>query len=282
MIRKFIVTGFLALLLLAAVFVNLKVDRLAAQYNTACYTAQGGEMQVAGSGCEYEFLSGSTLDVQTSNATFATAKFGDVAGGNYAEIEADGSLAFYGDATVFDDIRVPVSSTKNGGTKDPDFAVWKTDGSGSQGVFVEWFDKSTEEEVYFSMQLPHSWKTGTDIEPHVHWIPKADGSAGAVVNWGLECNWTAIGDTGITTTIIYSSSNHAGDTTLVADKHYLSDLGVMDGSTIAGVSSMAVCRVFRDATGALATDDYDNDAGLLEIDFHYEVDALGSRTEYVK
>jgi len=209
------------------------------------------------------------------------AKIGDVAGGNYTQIGSDGTLTLVGEATVFDDIRVPVSSTRAGGTKDPDFAVWKTDGS-SQGVFVQWFDKAAEEELYFSMQLPHSWKTGTDIEPHVHWIPKADGSAGAVVNWGLECNWTAIGSTGITTTIIYSSTNHAGDTTLVADKHYLSDLGMMDGSAITGVSSMAVCRVFRDATGALATDDYDNDAGLLEIDFHYEIDAIGSGTEYEK
>jgi hypothetical protein len=42
------------------------------------------------------------------------------------------------------------------------------------------------------------------------------------------------------------------------------------------ISSMLVCRIFRNATDA--TDDtYDDDAGLLEIDFHYEADMVGSR-----
>jgi hypothetical protein len=40
--------------------------------NTACYTQQGGAMFVAASGCEYEFQSGSVLDVQSG----ATVSFG--------------------------------------------------------------------------------------------------------------------------------------------------------------------------------------------------------------
>jgi hypothetical protein len=45
---------------------------------------------------------------------------------------------------------------------------------------------------------------------------------------------------------------------------------------------MLVCRLFRDAAGVGGTDDYDDDAGLLEIDFHYEIDTIGSRTETAK
>lgn len=48
------------------------------------------------------------------------------------------------------------------------------------------------------------------------------------------------------------------------------------------VSSMLACRLFRDATGAGGTDDLDNDAGVLEFDFHYEIDTMGSRSEYLK
>lgn len=40
------------------------------QANIPCYRMQGGVKNVAGSGCEYEFQSGSTLDVQ-SGATFS-------------------------------------------------------------------------------------------------------------------------------------------------------------------------------------------------------------------
>lgn len=31
-----------------------------------------------------------------------------------------------------------------------------------------------------------------------------------------------------------------------------------------------------------ATDTYTGDAALLEIDFHYEIDSLGSKAEYSK
>jgi hypothetical protein len=39
---------------------------------------------------------------------------------------------------------------------------------------------------------------------------------------------------------------------------------------------MLVCRLFRDATNA--GDDYNDDAGALEFDFHYKANTLGSRT----
>jgi hypothetical protein len=42
------------------------------------------------------------------------------------------------------------------------------------------------------------------------------------------------------------------------------------------ISSMLVCRLFRDATGSGETDDYPETAGLLEFDFHYRADSVGS------
>jgi len=43
---------------------------------------------------------------------------------------------------------------------------------------------------------------------------------------------------------------------------------------------MIICRLFRDAAGTGGTDSYASDVALLEIDFHYEIDSLGSATEY--
>jgi len=37
-----------------------------------------------------------------------------------------------------------------------------------------------------------------------------------------------------------------------------------------------ICRLFRDATAT--GDDYDDDAGAIEFDFHYKVNTMGSRT----
>jgi len=39
-----------------------------------------------------------------------------------------------------------------------------------------------------------------------------------------------------------------------------------------------MCRLMRD----VSEDDYDTDAALLYVDFHYERDTLGSDEEYVK
>lgn len=182
----------------------------------------------------------------------------------------------------WDDIRVPVTSTRLGGN-DPSFTVYKTNGSGSRGVFAYRFNATNEKELFFSLQLPHGYKLGSDIHPHVHWIPAAAGSAGQVVNWGLEYTWKDIGSVYGNTGIIHSNTHIPADNILAADKHYLTPFDAISGADAgAGLSSMLVCRVFRDAGGALGTDDYASDAILLEIDFHVELDTDGSRLIYAK
>lgn len=184
--------------------------------------------------------------------------------------------------TVWDDIRVPVTSTKLGGSKAPEFAVLFDNGAGSQGVFTYLFDKDAEEELYFTVQLPHNYKYGTDLHAHVHWSPTADGVENSKVNWGLEYILMEIGQVGSTTNIISNNVHSPADVIPVTGKHYLTEIGEISGANIDSVSAMILCRVFRDATGALKTDDYGRDAALLEIDFHYEIDSLGSREEYTK
>jgi hypothetical protein len=48
---------------------------------------------------------------------------------NYSEFEADGTLKFAGSATVWDDIRVPVTATRVGATQVPDFTQVADDGA---------------------------------------------------------------------------------------------------------------------------------------------------------
>ena len=67
----------------------------------------------------------------------------------------------------------------------------------------------------------------------------------------------------------------------MADKHYITELSEIDG-TGQGMSSMLLCRLFRDTAGAGGTDDYVGDAGLMEFDFHIEIDSFGSHEEYTK
>lgn len=182
--------------------------------------------------------------------------------------------------TVWDDLRVPVTSTKLGGSKDPGFAKVIDNGSGSQGLFTYLFDAGSEEEIYFACQLPHNWKKETDIKPHVHWIPVANGTAGQKVCWGLEYSVKAINGVFGNSTIIYGDTVNPSVSALVAKTHYLTSLTAISMTGITTVSSMLLCRLFRDATGVGGTDSYTDDAALLEIDFHYEIDSLGSNTEH--
>ena len=46
--------------------------------------------------------------VDITRTSYTTIKVGDVAGGNYAEFEDDGTLKNNGDATTWDDIKFPL------------------------------------------------------------------------------------------------------------------------------------------------------------------------------
>ena len=175
--------------------------------------------------------------------------------------------------SAWDDFRISATSTKLGGTKDPSFALIKDDGAGSQGVFSYLFDRTAEEELYFSAQLPHKYKEGTDIYPHVHWNPISEGS-GQYVKWGLEYTWANYNEA-IANTAIISASGLAND----ASYHTKTDLPVINGSGKT-ISSMLMCRIFRDSTSD--DDNYGDDASLLEVDFHYEINSLGSEERTVK
>ena len=182
----------------------------------------------------------------------------------------------------WEDLRAPAPSFALGGSSDPGFIKVLDDGSGSTGVFAYAFDASTEEELFQVFQMPHSW-AGGDIRAHVHWMPVSTaGSAGLDVCWGLEYSWAAIGSVFGNTEFLYGDVQHLGSgETLTADTHYLTAIGDISGLG-KGISSMLICRIFRDATGVGGTDDYTADAALLELDLHYQVDSFGSRWEYVK
>ncbi|GAB4311415.1 MAG: hypothetical protein Kow00127_01420 [Bacteroidales bacterium] len=180
-------------------------------------------------------------------------------------------IGFEGDAVVWDDLKVPVTATKSFGAKAPTYFVFANDGVGSQGVYLWYFSPSQEQELFFTVQLPHSWKEGSTIEPHIHWTPYSTGGSGNVV-WGLEYTWAKVGDNFNYTDIITGTSAVPTDI-----KHGICDLGSIDG-TGKTYSSMLVCRVFRDATNP--ADTYDDYVCLLEIDFHIQKTSLGTQNEF--
>ncbi len=174
------------------------------------------------------------------------------------------------DPPIWDDMRVPMTSTKVKGTaKDAEFIVFQDD------LATTAFKKSDEREVYFNIQLSHRYKFGTDLEAHIHWSPGSSVDTGDV-RWCLEYSVANIGDNfpaSTTTCVLQAPSG-------VAYKHEYTDLVSIDGSGINIVSAMIIFRLFRD--GGHEDDDFDDYAYVFEFDLHVQMDSFGSDQEAAK
>jgi len=200
-------------------------------------------------------------------------KIGDIAGGNDTKIEADGTLEFEGNARVWDDLRVTLDKGKDGAK-----LSWMP--GESSGGEIWYFQKDRLDNMSFAVQLPHSYKEGTKIYPHVHWTPE-DTKAGDV-EWKLYYTWANYQDnfdSATLTSAIATGPFTSGD-------HLITDLtggSGIDPSTEGGgdISSILICRIQRDAKNAV-NNTYDGDVGLLFLDFHFEMNTIGSRQQYIK
>jgi len=205
---------------------------------------------------------------------------------NNLVIEADGTIRMDSVASVFDDLMIYPDATTKGGSKPPAWggststAFIKNAAGTSQGVFLWMFSASTEQELYFTVQIPHGYKVGSNILPHVHWTTKAGTPSGTDVQWGLEYTVAAIGSNFPTTTTIVTNTVIAPiGTPSGTGQHLISSFPAISGTGL-GISTVLICRLYRDATNG--NDTFGNEVGLLGVDFHIEKDTYGSRTEFTK
>ena len=171
----------------------------------------------------------------------------------------------------FEDLRFPATVINPPGqVADPDWDI----------VNGGWlFAASGTELIYVIAQMPHSWKEGSPIEPHVHW-QKTTSAAGNVL-WRLEYKWApinAVMDPAFTTIDVSEVVSDVMDTD-TDDKHLISSFGYID-ATGKKISDVLVMRVSR--IGGDADDTYGADARLLEFDIHHQINSRGSTFQYVK
>lgn len=199
---------------------------------------------------------------------------------NNTTVEADGTLKYSGSASVWDDIVVFPDATSRGISNAPTWVSFKNDGAGSHGVYLFMFSPSTEQELFFTLQIPHGYKVGSTLYPHVHWTTSTGTPSGTNVVWGLEYTITNIGGSYGNTNIITSNTVIPSiGTPSGTGQHLITPLGTISGSGL-GISAIFVCRLFRAANNG--SDTFGNDVGLLGIDVHYEKDTEGSRLEFIK
>lgn len=188
-------------------------------------------------------------------------------------------LRLAGNATVWDDYMIPGNSVRNGAIA-PDLVGGF---AGNAGLYTLNFDGvNTVEEVQFTVQMPHRWKQGTQIFPHVHFSPTDTNSGDTnarTVRFTLEYTWASIwGTFGASGTLNLDSRPFVPATSQWQHLLALNPDGI-DG-TSRTLSSMLICRLYRDP--ASSADTYPQDVAFLQFDIHHEIDALGSEAEFTK
>jgi len=167
--------------------------------------------------------------------------------------------------TRWEDLRFPAANLKPGTSGVP---TWDN----TNGLH----EFAVGDYIFFQAQMPHSWKVGTPIEPHLHWAKIT--SASGNVKWQLDYRISKIGE-------VWSSFDTISDETPdVSDNdtaytHALTSLGEIDMTDDENISDMIIGKISRVAASGT---EYGTRAALLEFDIHYQVDSFGSERTYIK
>lgn len=136
--------------------------------------------------------------------------------------------------------------------------------SGSMKSFG--FDGVTQvEELFYHVDLQCDYIAGTDIIPHVYWMPSTTGSGDVLWQWDYQ--WVEVGGTFAAPTNAPCTAVAAGGTAWVDKRSEATVSGT--GRTY---NSRLLLRLFRDP--ANAGDTYGADAVLSSVGVHYSANPL--------
>ena len=183
-------------------------------------------------------------------------------------IDTDGSHTLVLADPVWTDLSIAMAQVRTPASSAPTWIPYK----GSQ---IPAFSPTQVNALYFSAQLPHSYKEGSDLEFHIH-IAYPDNGAGNSV-WYFTYSWANVGDTFPNATM---SPQVVVASPATADYHQKAKIVANMDGTGKTISSVLLCMIQR--TGTHLSDDYASEIYLVSGDFHFAQDTLGSVTENVK
>jgi hypothetical protein len=169
------------------------------------------------------------------------------------------------DPALWEDLRFPAQGINPVGSPAP---ATLDNGADYPGTLL--FAGNQENVIAGVAQLPHAWKEGTVISPHIHWTKVTADGSNLAVDWEFRYRIASKAGT-------FSSWSAWQDHTLVvgdntsAEKHNLSTFPDIDMTGYL-VSDMLVWSIRRNGN----TDAYNGQTRLLEFDIHYQAETLGS------
>lgn len=175
--------------------------------------------------------------------------------------------------TVWDDIRIVPSAFDFAGNADP--ANVSVTFGGRAWRLYEFAD---QDECFVTVQMPHGYKRGSVLRPHVHWTPGARGNeeAGKSVGWKVDIACAKLNAAFANLATVDLTSTLTAEA--VDGQHVIGPAANFTPPADFGESGMLLVRLYRDggtwagtATGSLPL--------LLELDIHFEMDKIGSDAE---
>jgi len=177
-------------------------------------------------------------------------------GGSYTLLTNANLSIFITNNFGWEDLRFPASSA---GKLNPSADV--VDNSTDNGIdYKTSCDTNiTDEHVYFIAQLPHAWRIGAAVHPHVHYRQT---NADQTNMWYMYHRWKNIGGTNTSWTFTGPAVNKSSYTT--GSMHQIADFPGISGAGKTESSIMDV-KLMRDGNFGTGT------VLLKEFDIHYEV-----------
>lgn len=221
---------------------------------------------------------GTNMAALADNAAFTADAFISQTGTTNSALAGDlhhtgSGYGFVHDTGLWEDLRFPAQGINPPGAEsDPDRNT-------TTGLLM--FDDAATETVAGVAQMPHGWKSESNVVPHVHWMatqatPPADGTNAvmwtfsyAVKDVGESWDQSTYATNTVTSTVnAFVSSNAV---------HQLTDFADID---MTGKQDSAVIFWKLSRIGGNEADTYNADAQLVEVDFHYRINTLGSLDEH--
>ena len=166
------------------------------------------------------------------------------------------------------------------GIIEPIFELFMNDGIASIGVWKWLFIPVGPPfmSLFFTVEIPHDWKVGTPIFPHVHFSPDVFGGPPGDVGWQLEYTIAAPGAVFPPTVLLPLISSTIG--LPLVHEYTIPPLSfpITVPPTPTDVSAIMQCRISRGE----APDTFASGVFLHSVDFHYLRDDLGSKDEWSK
>ena len=189
-----------------------------------------------------------------------------------SEFEADGTVKFNGDATVWNDLQFQISSGRIGVANFPDWDTFTTNTSEYNFDVDDYIDLGANE-------FPHGWKEGSDATVHLHLAISTAQSAGAdrFAKFTVYIGYADLGE--VWAEIGPFTAEYTIPNGTAALTHYKLAMGTLSlPNNVFG--SHLKARIKRIA--ATGGTEYPAHVFISQLGVHVEQDTIGSRTSSAK